>query len=1311
MWEGKQAMLKDYKLIGVCVSRITEDECADFLHALFENMRGTDYRLMVYNSYAEVYAGNKNNLLERTVFHSMCFDKLDALVIADQCFMHKEIVEQLIEKAKAHGVPVVVLEQEYEGCFAVQPKYDEAFMDMIRHVIRTHGAKKLKYMGGVRGEYHSELRKMLFERTLAECGLPVSNEDTIYCDYWEGPVIRQIERWHEQGDMPDALICANDVMAAGACGQLRKYGLRVPEDVVVTGFDGLDFLRYHQPTLTTCKRNTQALGALTFSMVKKAVCGEEPVAAVAPYLMIPGESCGCQTEFDIDSLRRIANESNVKLLDGQIHEKQVFSLFGNVLRNTALHNLDKCLKAQLLDNSAVCMRDDLIEWVRSSKMEDMTSSLTAKMVVSSSNDGALHGKINTQFPLEEGYPGISALIDEEKMFLFQDVFADAELCGYYAVRTDNMPYICQRLHRIVNVMNGVISLIVSRMRQEYINENMLEMSWRDSLTGVMNLKGITAVINSRYDDMKGEGIALSVHTLPHYQFICENFGLSAADEAVCFVAESLRNNYPENALIARTENDKFIVINVAKDTAKTSKDLADIEARLRLTIDEANKQNGKGYTLELNSGSMVAEPGWTNDLISLIKVADGELYLNRLKQKNSTVLQQRKTAREDYALLDLLLKKNLFQYHFQPIVSARTGEICAYEALMRTNKDIGLSPMEVLRIAQEHFRLYDVEHATLYNVMAYVEEHFELFKGKRVYINSIPGCSLTDEDRQEFISRYSHLFHMCTIEITEHSEFTDEKEVLNIRNLNDGSNFCQLAIDDYGTGFSNIVNLLRYSPNVIKIDRYLIEDIQNDSNKQMFVRNTIEFARMNSIATLAEGVETFQELKKVIELGVDYVQGYYTARPSPEVIQAIQEDISSQIIEENLKNIRVGKGTHAYHAKNNETIRLLDLALKKYNVIEIHGGKTRLVGEKNHPIGMVVKVGEGCQCTLEMENVNMMGPSETTIQLGFDARCRLVVMGECTLQKEGILVPANSTLEIAGDGVLDVQNTRNNGVCIGASNSGTFGSIIVDMDGELKALAVGDQSVCIGGGTANEKSKLHFIRGSVTASAKAISGVVIGGRSGACNLRVEKDAKLDIHCAGKQFVGIGTESGTLSAALDGRIGFYGEGDMIVGIGSSAGGTGAVSIRSELLDIEFRGTNTSGIGSLNGGIDVYCHAEKIKIYGEGESVCGLGNVAGYGSLKIDYGLVDITLLAADRKYIGSKENRPIIEGGNILLDFEATPIYPVNSMGQPLQAMVIDEGDFSSHFEAEAGEYDYVAVRDPETKRLCVYVPEAKEIEV
>ena len=106
----------------------------------------------------------------------------------------------------------------------------------------------------------------------------------------------------------------------------------------------------------------------------------------------------------------------------------------------------------------------------------------------------------------------------------------------------------------------------------------------------------------------------------------------------------------------------------------------------------------------------------------------------------------------------------------------------------------------------------------------------------------------------------------------------------------------ELAVDDFGTGHSNIVNLLRYAPQIIKIDRFLITDVHNDMNKQMFVKSAIEFARMNNIKIIAEGVETIEEFQTLAGFGVDLIQGFYTAKPAAEPLAAIPDDIRNSII-------------------------------------------------------------------------------------------------------------------------------------------------------------------------------------------------------------------------------------------------------------------------------------------------------------------------------------------------------------------------------------------------------------------------------
>ena len=133
------------------------------------------------------------------------------------------------------------------------------------------------------------------------------------------------------------------------------------------------------------------------------------------------------------------------------------------------------------------------------------------------------------------------------------------------------------------------------------------------------------------------------------------------------------------------------------------------------------------------------------------------------------------------------------------------------------------------------------------------------------------------------------------VELTEQSEADDDalermKESFRAMGV-------ETAVDDYGTGYSNIINLLRYAPDYVKIDRMLLTGIQDNLQKQHFVKSIIGFAHENNFKALAEGVETTQELETVIALGVDLIQGYYTAKPNAEVVQEISKEIQNEIVE------------------------------------------------------------------------------------------------------------------------------------------------------------------------------------------------------------------------------------------------------------------------------------------------------------------------------------------------------------------------------------------------------------------------------
>ncbi len=253
-------------------------------------------------------------------------------------------------------------------------------------------------------------------------------------------------------------------------------------------------------------------------------------------------------------------------------------------------------------------------------------------------------------------------------------------------------------------------------------------------------------------------------------------------------------------------------------------------------------------------------------------------------------------TRKDFAEISCfnkIIDENLLVYHFQPVVSARDGEIVAYEALMRST-DGSLSPGDIIRIAENQNRLYDIERLTFSNVMKFLSCNRELFKDRKVLINSITSSVLSEKDFESLADSYGELFGNTVWEITEQTKPTDRVlETIKERAQRVG---CEIAIDDYGSGYANTNNLLKIFPNVVKIDAELIRDIDSNNHKQHFVSGIIYFCTVNGIRVLAEGVETAKELAWVIKAGIDYIQGYYTCRPQPVVVDNIDVKIKEEII-------------------------------------------------------------------------------------------------------------------------------------------------------------------------------------------------------------------------------------------------------------------------------------------------------------------------------------------------------------------------------------------------------------------------------
>ena len=201
---------------------------------------------------------------------------------------------------------------------------------------------------------------------------------------------------------------------------------------------------------------------------------------------------------------------------------------------------------------------------------------------------------------------------------------------------------------------------------------------------------------------------------------------------------------------------------------------------------------------------------------------------------------------------------------------------------MRINDEEGnvLSPASFLKIAKES-RLY----ASLTEIT--VRKNFNAFKNSaytfsvNLSIEDIMDKSFNDFLRKE-LNNNAQLGQRIIFEFLE-SEGIESYEIV-LKFIKEMKNYgCKIAIDDFGSGYSNFEHILKLYVDYIKIDASLIKNIDKDINSEIIVETIVNFTKKLNIETVAEYVDSFEVYKKIKELGVDYSQGYFIGKPEPEI--------------------------------------------------------------------------------------------------------------------------------------------------------------------------------------------------------------------------------------------------------------------------------------------------------------------------------------------------------------------------------------------------------------------------------------------
>ena len=458
---------------------------------------------------------------------------------------------------------------------------------------------------------------------------------------------------------------------------------------------------------------------------------------------------------------------------------------------------------------------------------------------------------------------------------------------------------------ILGVIQDITSVTLERQKIEYERDY-------DLTTGLLNRRAYYKKIEQLFTNPSELKVsAFIMWDLDNLKYVNDTYGHDFGDDYIKTGANVFKQFKNYNGVVARMSGDEF---NVFLSGYNSKEEIMEIVNKVRDNLLSSYCLLSDGTHFKIRaSGGISFYPYDSKAYDMLIKYADFAMYTIKHSTKGALAQFDMSTYNKDSILItgieemNRIIDEHSIKYAFQSIVSAKTGEIYGYEALMRPQSTVLKSPLELLRIAKASSKLYKIEHLTW--IESLKSFHQQIKQGKapknsKIFLNSISNCIISPDDIRYINRVYKDILPNLVMEIleSEQSNMDFMKIKLNLMKYWQA----KIALDDFGSGYNNELALITFSPNIIKIDRSIISGCDNDANRQNIITNLIQIAKAKNVLVLAEGVETFEELKTVIDCGVDLIQGYYIGRPLFD-LQDVPSNIKQQI-----KSLNMSTSTLSY---------------------------------------------------------------------------------------------------------------------------------------------------------------------------------------------------------------------------------------------------------------------------------------------------------------------------------------------------------------------------------------------------------------
>lgn len=607
--------------------------------AVLKEATEKDYNVLLFHSLMKKPPYEQGELSDEVVFGEGSIYRLpdyrmfDGIIILGEV-LRSDMMKTIIDNAARVHVPVIDVNDTYDGCYQIGYNDTIGMKKMVLHLIREHDCRNIFFMSGFKGNKESEDREEAYRSALEEEGIPFRQENVGYGQFYL-QAVDVVKEYLSNHDMPDAFVCANDTMAMFTIKYLNDHGYQVPEDVIVTGFDHTKEASEYQPSISSVERSLFESGTQAVRHLEDLWEGKEvPLHSLVPAHLVLNQSCGCTEHTKLD-LNRINQEKLKDITRRDMFIHHITELWRDVSPKNSVEGMLEVICSYLdffqWDVFNFCLCDDIInQGTRKSKrIHGYSQNMTLV-------------KCRRGEPLEMEpvfYPNILPPLDlhgeNHLQISFVPLYLNQRIVGYLWISAKYCMQETPMVSALLTVMNSVIIDLCLLKEKDTLVDKLDSMYVRDELTKLYNRFGMRRFVDKIMEVAKRDQkyIMCIELDLDGLKKINDTYGHDAGDNAIVQVANAMRQASERREVCIRSGGDEYLVFGIAEKES----DAAAFIQRVEEYLDEYNQRNAWPYEVTCSCGYCVHPAQQIHSLEEMVTEADRLLYQVKARKKTTRI--------------------------------------------------------------------------------------------------------------------------------------------------------------------------------------------------------------------------------------------------------------------------------------------------------------------------------------------------------------------------------------------------------------------------------------------------------------------------------------------------------------------------------------------------------------------------------------------------------------------------------------------------------------------------------------------------